>query len=232
MALSSYITQTQRLLQNPPGNTALYSTADLTSYINQARSQIAGEEACVRVLGTLAMAGGVNKYAFTAISLGGASGVQGVLRAQQIALTVSGGFRYVDSWAWPWFFRYYLSQVNRTPAAPQNWSQYAQGVLGNLYFDPAPDQIYSLSLDTVCYPNALVNDADAEAIPYPWTDAIPFYAAYFAYMSAQRQQDADVMYKRYEDFASRARKISTPTVLPQNFEQAGSVPISGNAGAR
>jgi len=40
--LASYITQTQRLLQNPGAPISLYSTADITSYVNIARGQLAG----------------------------------------------------------------------------------------------------------------------------------------------------------------------------------------------
>ena len=50
-----------------------------------------------------------------------------------------------------------------------------------------------------------------EAIPYLWTDAVPFFAAYYALLSAQagqRQGDADRMFARYQEFTNRARRFS------------------------
>lgn len=232
MALNAYITATQRLLQNPPGSTALYSTADLTSYINLARGQLAGEEGCIRALASLALVGGIASYAFSLLGLGvpATTGIQGAFKVQQINAVVAGGQIALDNWAWPWFMRYYLGTTGITPARPQNWSQLGQGVSGTLYFSATPDQAYTMSCDTVCQPIQLNTDQDVEAIPYPWTDAVPYYAAYYAYMASQRQEDADRMYLRYEDFATRARKISTSGVLPQNFDQTGMNPLTIRAG--
>lgn len=68
-----------------------------------------------------------------------------------------------------------------------------------------------------------MNDATVEAIPALWRDAVCFYAAYLAMLSAQsaqRQNDADRMFQRYTDYVDRARKYATPEVnsyiYPQN----------------
>jgi hypothetical protein len=62
----------------------------------------------------------------------------------------------------------------------------------------------------------LASDATIEAIPYPWTEAVPFYAAWLALMTVQRQADADKMMVRYMELMSRARQETTPTFLPEN----------------
>jgi hypothetical protein len=57
-----------------------------------------------------------------------------------------------------------------------------------------------------------------------WTDAVPFFAAYFALMSAQtnaRMADAANMYKgHYNEFMDRARKQSNAGVDRWLYSQA------------
>lgn len=232
--LNAYLNQTQRLLQNPAASTVLYSQADLTSYINTARGQVAGEAACIRQLGTLTLTQGISTYAFTSVVIPSmaALGIAGILNIREMTINVVGGVKYLQGWAWEWFNRYYVAVLNASQSTPQNWAQYAQGVLGSAALRPIPDQTYTVNVDAVCYPADLVNDSSLEPIPYPWTDAVPFYAAYYAMMSSQRQQDADKMFQRYEEFTARARRLSTPAVLPNQYEQSAQVPISPAGGGR
>lgn len=220
--LAQYLTQTARLLQNPPAAPALYATSDLTSFINTARGQVAGDAECIRVLGSLPLAvGNRGPYPFSAINVGTSSvtGVDGPFNVRQVMVVIGGGNLNVRSRPWPWFQLYKLSRVVPPTGRPSTFSQYAQGTSGSLYFDPVPDVAYVAAVDTVCRPIALVDDTTVEAIPYPWTDAVPFFAAYLALLSAQRAADADAMLKRYENFRDRARKSSTPGVLPGQYPQ-------------
>lgn len=116
-------------------------------------------------------------------------------------------------------------------SAPTEWSQYGQGAApktglqaqgGSIYVDPVPDSAYTFQLDCVCYPIDLVDDTTAEAIPYLWTDAVAYFAAYLALLSAQsqaRQADANRMFERYTEFVNRARRFSTPSVLNTSYAQ-------------
>jgi hypothetical protein len=124
--------------------------------------------------------------------------------------------------SWPWFSQYHLSQAVPSSGVPAVWTQYGQGETGSLYFDPLPDGDYTIDADCVCRPVDLVTDATPDAIPYPFSDAVPFFACYYALLAAQsqaRQADADRMLARYEEFKNRARGMSNPNVLPQNYEQ-------------
>ena len=92
---------------------------------------------------------------------------------------------------------------------------------GSIYIDPPPDLPYTLNIDCACYPIPLASDSDPEAIPYLWTDAVPFFAAYYALLSAQtnaRMQDAQQYYALYKEFMTRARMASTSDVITL-FEQ-------------
>ena len=221
--LTAYLTEVQRLLQNPVPVVPLYTTSDLTAYINTARSQLAGEAGCIRALGGLSTVGGTNAYSFAFIT-GGPTGTQGVFNIRQITLGVSGGSVFLTPRPWEWFNRYNLSQTGQANAQPNTWAQLGQGVSGNFYLSPTPDAVYTLSLDCAFYPSALATDSDPEAIPYPWTDAVPYFAAYMAYLSAQRATDAQAMYQRYQEFTHRARMISTSGVMPGQYDAAGGPP--------
>jgi hypothetical protein len=216
MALTAYLTQTRRLLQNPPATPALYSDVDLTSFINTARTQLAGETECIRATSTLSLTSSTQSYAFSAITIG-LTGAQSVLNVRLASIPVSAVPTLLDGRPWEWFYLYYVANGTISNGTPVRWAQQGQGVSGTLFFSPTPNASFTASLDTVLLPVALTTDSTPEAIPYPWTDAIPFYAAYYAYMSAQRQADADMMYARYKDFSRRAREEATPTVLPMNL---------------
>ncbi len=222
--LNAYLTATRRLIQNPPAPVALYSDADLTSYVNTARGQLAGDSESIRNYATLAISQGVQKYDFSAIVLGSpTAGIKGPLNIRAAWYQVGDGQVWLRPRPWEWFSLYELNNPVPQQGPPKMWTQYGQGVGGSIFVSPVPDTDYVLPLDTMCYPLPLVDDTTAEAIPYPWTDAVPFFAAYYAYLGAQsgaRQADAERMMQRYTEFVNRARRSSNPSVSPYIYEQA------------
>ena len=59
---------------------------------------------------------------------------------------------------------------------------------------------------------------------HPFTDAIPYYAAYLALLSSsdkERRGEAPKMWEQYTEFVARARRASTPAVLPGNMTKGG-----------
>jgi hypothetical protein len=236
--LTAYLTQTQRLLQNPAAPTTLYSTTDLTSYINTARGQVAAEGECVRMHGTAsAIANNRGGYdfsgiAFTNTSVAGAIKVVNLWYSIGIGPTGIAGQRFIYPRPWEWFTVYGLNNPVPTPGPPVRWAQHGQGAAsdagasadgGSFWLDPPPDIAYSLIADCVCAPIALVNDATPEVIPYQWTDAVPFFAAYYALLSSQtsaRIADAERLYNHYETFMTRARVQSNPSQGRWQYQQA------------
>ena len=73
---------------------------------------------------------------------------------------------------------------------PSFASQLGRGANGSLYLYPLPSQTYSLEFDCMCLPSDLTTDADYEAIADPWTDAVPFYAAFLSFMELQNHNAA------------------------------------------
>lgn len=234
--LTAYETQTQNLLQSPGSNAGqIYNTSSVDLWINIARGQLAGEGECIRTIGTISTAIGQRAYNFSSINTGVAAtnGIQGVIHVRRISYNVGQGAQWISPSAWEWFDLYNLNNPVPVNGPPKTWAQYAQGsagtstgsgASGSFYIDPPPDMVYTLNLDCVCYPISLATDATVEAIPYLWTDAVPFFAAYYALLSSQtsaRQADAQRMFNLYQTFLQRARQSANPSVNRFLFEQAG-----------
>ncbi len=213
--LDAYLQRTRLLMQDQ--NFVIFNEEDLINFINMARGQIAGQSECVRVLAPLNVSGGTQQYNFSSIALS-TTGVQGVLHVRQINYTVASGQKPLHVRSWPYFQQYYLGQPVPTASEPNTWSQYGQGTLGSLYVNLL-DADYVLTCDTVCYPANMTTDSSTEVIPYEWTDAVPYFAAYVAAQSVGDMDKAEKWSAEYEKFVARGRGYATPAVLPHSYAQ-------------
>jgi len=233
MALNSYLAQVQALLQTPPAPNTLYSTALLTTYINLARSQIAGEASCVQAFSTFNTSVGMSNYSFTALSVSTVAGISSVITVNQVWASIVGLSKWVTPRPWEYYSIYSnLNNPVSQQGIPDYWAQYSRGLNGAIYFEPIPDQVYSMTADCVCIPINLASDSDPEAIPYPYTDCIPFLSTYWALLSAQsaaRQDDANRMYQRYKEFLARAQNMATPMQLPFQYDSDPDEALSSRA---
>lgn len=231
--LTAYLTATRALLQLPGTNsTSLYSDADLTRYINTSRGQLAGEAECIRALATINTIQGQQPYNFSSLTIG-VTGIDGALHVRSIRYSLGNGSIWIPNRPWEWFELYQLNNAAVDQGPPFEWSQYQQGAApghtgssggGSFYIGPPPDAVYTLNCDCVCYPSALVTDGDPEIIPYLFTDAVPYFAAYYALMSAQtnaRLNDALNYYKIYQEFVDRARNASAGLPVQWQYEKMG-----------
>lgn len=146
------------------------------------------------------------------------SGLQQVIGVNSVACQWGTGSVYKPPLRWrsfPWFQAncrvYSVSAMN----FPAYWSDYGQGVNGSFYLFPIPNSVLSMDIDAICLPENLADDTTPDAIPYPWSDAVPFFAAYQCYMNSSRAQDAQRMFNedprnlgQYQLFMRRARKFS------------------------
>jgi len=221
--LTTYLTQTKQILQSPAAPTSLYSDADLTSWINRARLQLAGDSESIRIYATIPLTATARQYPFSLVNLGGAPGVAGIFNIRTLWYNVGSGQKWIRPRSFEWFSLYELNNPVPDSGAPLAWTQFGQGTTGSIFMAPIPDIAYTCPADVVGYPIDLVNDSTVEAIPKPWTDAVCYYTAYLAYLSAQspaRQADAQRMFDMYSEFMNRARRFSNPTVLPGQYAQA------------
>lgn len=259
--LNTYLTLTRGLLQLPNAPQTLYTDANLTTYINVARGQLAGEGHCIRRIGVLNTAISQVSYNFSSIvstvegdGLSADPAVAGIIHVRDCFYQVASGWAWMRPRDFPWYRLYHFNNPVPQPGAPTLWAQHGQGSSGagaitgvgggtissgSLWIDPAPDLIYALNMDVVCYPAALAQDSDPEALPYLWTDAVPYYAAYMALLSAQtseRMQAGERYFQIYQQFVQRARQAATPEInaylYPQQPDPAMANKFGSGGGGR
>lgn len=80
---------------------------------------------------------------------------------------------------------------------------------------PLPSQTYQMDWDCYCAPIDLIDDTTAESIPQPWQDAVPFFAAYLAFMELQNlnfakyyETEFDKFIQRYSGYARVSRAVN------------------------
>jgi hypothetical protein len=255
--LFTYMRRVQRYLKDQ--RVQIIPPADLIDFINEARGQLAGEAECLPVLASIALQPNVQVYPFSSIVLpstgiplidsggnylldstgntlyssgggGTMNGLGGILNVRTLWYSVGQGQKWIRPRPWPWFTLYELNNPVPTLGPPQKWAQYGQGNAGTIYISPVPDIGYIVPVDCVAYPVPLVDDTTIEAIPYLWTDAVPYYAAYLAMLSQQSggaTAEADKMFERYQKYVQRAREGATSSVLPTLYSQVPS-PVRAN----
>ena len=215
MQLSEYLTATQRLLSNTASN--LFPPGELIDYINEARKQVAADGYAIRRLLSLATVSGTNTYAISSISVAGITGAESVLIVRKLAY--NGNTVPLTNKPWDWFYNY--CAINPQSGNPTVWSQLSQGAAGTLYLWPTPASVLTLAPDCVILPADLVNDTSTDLLSFPWDRPVKYYAAYLAYLSAQRQSDAQQMLALYTQRLESAKSQSTSTSLPRNFPLSG-----------
>lgn len=147
-----------------------------------------------------------------------AGGIKNAIAIKSISVNwggVGGNNQYMlDYMDWT-SFQAYLRFYGPTglQGNPAVWTRYQNSI----YIRPVPTQAYPMQWDCICSVVDLVDDTTPEAIPYPFTDAVPFYAAYMALLNGQRAGDAAAMKEQYEEFARRARAFVQRTIIPTMY---------------
>ena len=147
---------------------------------------------------------GQEQYKFSDIDVSSAPGVASVYFVRSASIIYS-NYRY----SLPCYsFSTYQAKIRNYPAGhyqyvPTIMSQFGQGAGGSLFFFPLPSQPYQLELDCQCLPSDLETNQSVEALPEPWTDAVMYFAAHFAFLEMQNLNGAKGMLELYEKFAQR-----------------------------
>ncbi len=223
MALNAYLQQVQRLLNDE--NSQFYSISDLTVYVNLARGTIASQSECLIQNTTLTTTNATQSYALS--SLTPPTGLSAAINVRTVRSIVASVGNVLEARPWQWMVNYYLQGTNTTSTGtPTVWSMQNQGSLGTLWFWPIPNGSINLTVEATWVPIPLVNDSTVEVLAYPWTDAVPYFAAALAYLNAQRSQDAQRMMSMFNTFMKAARVGVTPEWMSPNFP--GLKPIQGS----
>lgn len=160
---------------------------------------------------------GQEVYPFSGIDLSVFPGVESVYFVRSVSILYS-NYRY----SLPMYsFSVYQAMIRQYTAnsysyVPTFCSQFGQGTDGSLFMYPPPSQAYQLEFDCQCLPQDLLTNQDVEAIPRPWTDAVPYFAASRCYLELQNGNAArmyqDLFEKRMHDFGAYARpgRVTNP----------------------
>jgi hypothetical protein len=89
--------------------------------------------------------------------------------------------------------RIYNGTFYGTISEPGWWAQYGEGPAGSIYLAPIPAQANPMEIDLTVIPQPLLTDDDVDPIPYPWQDAVMYWAAVLCLQQQQRTQDAAAM---------------------------------------
>jgi hypothetical protein len=111
-------------------------------------------------------------------------------------------------------FSVYQSMIRQYPRqyyyVPTMHTQFGQGTNGNLLMYPIASQQYQFEVDCLCLPVDLVSDNDYEALPEPWTDSVPYFAASLCYEEIQNLNAAAYYQKKYDDFVHKYSAYARP----------------------
>ena len=156
------------------------------------------------------------------------SGIQSILAVKSVGM-LYGTFRYLEMQTsfskYQALVRVYGNQFQDVPAIA---CQYGQGVSGSLYMYPVANAVYQTEWDCICLPADLVDDTTIEVIPQPWQDCVQYFAAYKAFLQAQRFADAERMFCEdpkkplglFQQFMRAARQTSQPGMVSNFYGRA------------
>lgn len=149
-------------------------------------------------------------YPFSAINLSAFPGVGSPYMVRTMSILYS-NYRYTV--AVP-SFSAYQSLIRNYPLQfsyiPFYAAQFGRGTGGSLFFYPIPNSQYQLELDLCCLPQDLIDDQSVEVLPDPFTDAVPFLAAYYAMNEMQLFNQAKYYKTEFDEWMRRYGSAVNP----------------------
>jgi hypothetical protein len=129
------------------------------------------------------------------------AGVDSVIYVSQVSCAWSG---YLPTLNWLPFpdFQAVARSINLGVSSyPCVWSQKGVGQNGVVYLFPVPvnSNPGTMEWQCICTPKPLYTNDDFEAIPEAYQNAVPYYAARWAYLGQQRTGMAEIMSGLFEE---------------------------------
>lgn len=231
--LAQYISDTQDLINDPGGQ--FFKLPRLISFINRSRRRVAAASGCLRVIPP-GVTTEPNQEIYrvedwNSLVQTSMPGVQSILFVRSISIGIGGSWQGGDivggSWKpmWrriPWSdfqarFRIYGRTFYGTISDPGWWAQLGSGNSAHIYLAPIPAMKQPMELDVTCVPAPLQTDADPEPIPYPWTDAVAYWAGVMCMLQQQRNQDATALTQLFNTDLPFAASVVCPQFLSSAY---------------
>ena len=218
--LAEYVTEVRQHLNDLQGQ--FFPDATLHNYINRSRRRVAAASGCLRLLpeGTLTVPW-QEVYpvkAWDALLQDQLPGAKSTLAIRSVAIAIGqGGWK--PMWRRiPWTdFQARFRVFNRTFAGnlaePGWYAQYGLGPNSLLYLAPIPVVVSKMEVDISCIPQPLLTDKDPEPIPYPWTDAVSYWAGVLALFQQQRKEDAQVLVQLFNTDLPMCAAVVCPQMI-------------------
>jgi hypothetical protein len=149
-------------------------------------------------------------YQFSDLPLSQFPGVGEVFAVKSVSI-IYANYRY----SLPCYsFSVYQAMIRQYPRqylyVPTVMGQYGQGTGGSLYMYPIPSSPYQMEFDCFCLPQSLVDDQSPEAIPMPWTETVPYFAAHMCYLELQNLNSAKFYLDLYDSLVHRYSNYARP----------------------
>ena len=143
---------------------------------------------------------GQEVYNFSDIYIGNWPGVDSVY-AIKSASVIYANYRYsLPMYAFSVYQAYIRQYPYQYSYVPTFCSQFGQGAGGSFYAYPLPSQTYQWEFDCFCLPQDMdLTNGIPEAIPQPWTDAVPYFAAHLAMIELQNFNAALFFEKQFDE---------------------------------
>lgn len=236
--LAQYITEVQNHLNDSEGQ--FFRIPTLTNYVNRSRRRIAAISGCIRIIppGTQTIPG-KEVYPFAnwnALAQEVCPQMQSILACRSLVVGIGGGWTQDadGTWAirngswkpmwrrlvWTDFqarFRIYGGTFMGSISQPGWWAQYGVGPMGALYLAPIPSIAAPMEVDLTLIPKPLLTDDDVEPIPYPWVDAVSYWAACLALIQQQRKEDAQQMALMFNDDLPMCASVVCPQMIQNAY---------------
>jgi hypothetical protein len=236
--LAAYITEVQNHLNDSEGQ--FFRIPTLTNYINRARRRIAAVSGCLRCVppGTQTKPGR-EIYPFSewgALVQQLVPQAQSILSCRSLAVGIGGAWEQDTDGIWSiqkgtwkpvwkrcvWTdfqarFRIYGGTFMGSISQPGWYAQYGEGPAAALYLAPIPSIAAPFEVDLTLIPKPLLTDDDAEPIPYPWTDAVSYWAATLALLQQQRTQDAQAMAELFNSDLPMCASVVCPQFIANAY---------------
>lgn len=227
--LSRYVTETQLLLNDPDAQ--FYRVPTIQNYVNRSRRRIAYASECIRSLpiGTRTFPNQevYNFSDWVSLIQGDVAGSDSILHCRSLAISVGmGPSTWKPMWRRiPWTdfqarFRIYHGTFYGTISEPGWWAQFGSGPAGKIYLAPIPSQENLMEVDLTLIPAPLISDESPEPIPYPWTDAVCYWAACLALMQQQRTQDVQGMIQLFAAELPQCAAVVCPQFVQSPYGAA------------
>lgn len=236
--LASYIAEVRSLLND--GNANFFTEPTLVNYINAARRRIAYVSECMRCIPPgVQTVPGQEQYpvsAYKALIQEVMPQAQSILAVNSLAVGLggkwiqepSGQWRVAwGSWkpvwrqmVWTKFqadLRIYGGTFIGQFSDGGWWAQYGSGPDTVIFLAPIPTMRAPMELDVKCIPQPLLTDDDSEPIPYPWQDAVKYWAATLALLQQQRAQDAQAMATIFNDDLPMCAAVVCPRMVQNAY---------------